>query len=159
MTIQAILLQLETTFGRQSATVLFNNNATFASPFNPMDTLETLFHRIEECQEIAVLGGAPYTVEQTVGTTMYLFQQSGIFPMREFEMWDAVPALKLHVQGAFQCKLIANSMCNTSGAMGYAPNQNAYNAFIGNDDSSVDTAHTAATVTGATTGSTLGSTY
>ena len=165
MTIQAILSQLKTTFGRPSATVLFQNNTTFASPFNPMDTPKTLFHRIEECQEIAVLGGAPYTVMQIVGTTMYLFQQSGIFPTREFETWDAVPgkswpALKLHVQGAYQRKLIATSMRNTSGAMGYAPNHNAYNAFVDNDDSSVDTAHTAAaTVTGGTTGSTLGNTY
>jgi hypothetical protein len=62
MTIQGILSQLETTFGCPSATVLFQNNTTFAGPFNPMDTPETLFHRIEECQEIAVLGGAPYTV-------------------------------------------------------------------------------------------------
>jgi hypothetical protein len=164
MSIQEILAQIETTFGRPSALVLFNNNATFASPFNPMDTPETLFHRIEECQEVAVLGGAPYTNMQIVGTMMYLFQQSGIFPTREFETWEAVPnktwpALKLHIQGAYQRKLIATSMRNTSGAMGYAPNQNAYNAFLGNNDSSVDTAHTAATVTRVTTGSTFGSTY
>ena len=165
MTVQEILSELETTFGRPSGTVLFNNNTTFAGPFNPMDTPETLFRRIEECQEIAVLGGAPYTNMQIVGTTMYLFQQSGIFPTREFETWDAVPAktwpaLKLHVQGAYQRKLVASSMRATSGAMGYAPNQNAYNAFVGDDDSSVDTTHTAATVTGVgMTGSTLGSTY
>ncbi len=61
MSIQEILAQIETTFGRPSATVLFNNNAMFASAFNPMDTPETLFHRIEECQEVAVLGGTPYT--------------------------------------------------------------------------------------------------
>ena len=164
MSIQDILSQLETTFGRPSATVLFQNNTTFTSPFNPMETPETLFRRIEECQEIAVLGKAPYTVMQIVGTTMYLFQQSGIFPTREFETWETVasktwPALKLHVQGAYQRKLISNSMRNTSGAMGYAPNQNAYNAFVGDDDSSVDTANTTVTVTAATTGSTLGSTY
>ena len=164
MSIQEILAQLETSFGRPSATVLFNNNVTFAGPFNPMDTPETLFHRIEECPEVAELGGAPYTNMQIVGTTMYLFQQSGIFPMREFETWEAVPAktwpaLKLHIQGAYQRKLIANSMRNTPGAMGYAPNRIAYNEFVGNDDSSVDTAHTAVTVTGGATGSTLGSTY
>jgi hypothetical protein len=129
-----------------------------------MDTPETLFRRIEECQEVAVLGNAPYMNAQIVGTTMYLFQRSGIFPTREFETWEAVPAktwpaLKLHVQGAYQRKLIANSMRNTSSAMGYAPTHNAYNAFVSDDDSSVDTAHTAATVTNATTGSTLGSTF
>lgn len=165
MSIQDILSQLEMTFGRPSGTVLFSNNTTFTAPFNPAETPETLFRRVEECQEVAVLGRTPYSNAQIVGTTMYLFQQSGIFPTREFETWEAVtpktwPALKLHVQGAFQRKLVANSMRATSGAMGYAPNHNAYNAFVGDDDSSVDTAHTAATVTGVgTTGSTLGSTY
>jgi hypothetical protein len=57
MSIQEILAQLETTFGRVPATILFNNNAAFAGSFNPMDTLETLFHRIEECQEVKMLGG------------------------------------------------------------------------------------------------------
>ena len=78
MTIQAILSQLEKTFGRPSATVLFQNNATLTSPFSPMDTPESLFQWIEECQEIAVLGGAPYTDAQIVGTTMYLFMQLNI---------------------------------------------------------------------------------
>ena len=50
-------------------------------------------------------------------------------------------------------------MRNTLGAMGYAPNHNSYNAFVGDDESSVNTVHTAATVTGVTTGSTLGNTY
>ncbi len=123
MTVQEILSQLKTTFGRPSATVLFTNNTAFAGPFNPMDTPETLFRRIEECQEVAVLGGAPYTNMQIVGTTMYLFQQSGIFLTREFKTWEAVPAktwpaLKLHVQGAYQRKLIANSMRATLGATG-----------------------------------------
>jgi hypothetical protein len=144
MTIQAILSQLETTFGRPSVTVLFQNNATFASPFSPMDTPESLFQRIEECQEIAVLGGAPYTDAQIVGTTMYSFMQSNIFPTKEFETWEAItpktwPALKLQVQSACQRKLIATSFRNTSGQMGYAPNHNAFNAFVGDDKSSVDT--------------------
>jgi hypothetical protein len=101
MTIQAILSQLKMTFGRPSAMVLFQNNTMFASQFNPMDTPETLFQRIEECQEVALLGGAPYSAAQIVGTTMFLFLQSGIFPTREFETWENVaaktwPALKLH---------------------------------------------------------------
>jgi hypothetical protein len=42
------------------------NNTTFVSQFNPMDTPETLFQRIKECQEVAVLGGAPYSAAQIV---------------------------------------------------------------------------------------------
>jgi hypothetical protein len=88
MSIQDILSQLEMTFGRPSGTVLFSNNTTFTAPFNPAETPETLFRRVEECQEVAVLGRAPYSNAQIVGTTMYLFQQSGIFPTREFETWE-----------------------------------------------------------------------
>jgi hypothetical protein len=111
MTIEAILSQLELTFGRPSATVLFQNNTTFTSQFNQIYTPESLLHCNEECQEVAVLGGVLYSAAQIVGTTMFLFLQSGIFPRRGFETWENVaaktwPALKLHVQQAYQRKLV-----------------------------------------------------
>lgn len=167
MTIEAILSQLELTFGRPSATVLFQNSMTFASQFNQMYTPESLLHCIEECQEVAVLGGALYSAAQIVGTTMFLFLQSGIFQRRGFETWENVaaktwPALKLHVQQAYQRTLVAASLRNTSGTMGYTPNNNAFNAFVGDDESSVDMIMTqiaAATGTAATSGSTLANTY
>ncbi len=169
MSIQEILAQLETTFGKPSANISFQNNTVFTSPFSATDTPESLFRRIEDCQEVAVLGGAPYSVPQIVGNTMYLFLQSGIFPNREFEVWDAYPAasktwptLKTYIQQAFQRKLVANSFRNTTGQMGYAPNNNAFNVFSTDDKSSVDTAATKdgpPPVTIGTTGSTLGSTY
>ena len=107
MSIQTILSQLETTFGKPTAAITFNNNTLFTSSFSPVDTPETLFRRIEECQEIAVLGSVLYSVQQIIGNTMILFLQSGIFPHREFETWDAVPnktwpALKTFVQQAYQ---------------------------------------------------------
>ena len=169
MSIQEILAQLECTFGKPSAAISFHNNSVFTSPFSATETPESLFRRIEECQEVAVLGGAPYTVQQIVGNTMFLFLQSGIFPNREFEVWDAYPSvdktwpnLKTFVQQAFQRKLIASSLRNTSGQMGYTPNHNAFNAFANDDDSSVDTAATKEAPppsTSGTTASTLGSTY
>ena len=167
MSIQAILSQLETTFGKPTANIIWNNNVTFTSPFSPVDTPESLFRRIEECQEIVILGATPYTVPQIVNNTMHLLQ-SGIFPTREFETWDNItpktwPALKTFVQGAYQRKLVASSIRNTSGQMGYTPTQNAFQAFTDHtDDSSVETTvtHTAAAAaTAATMGSTLGSTY
>ena len=169
MTIQEILGQLETTFGKPSAAISFHNNTVFTSTFSATETPESLFRRIEECQEVAVLGGAPYSVQQIVGNTMFLFLQSGIFPNREFEVWDAYPtanktwpSLKTFIQQAFQRKLVASSFRNTSGQMGYAPNHNAFGVFGTDDDSSVDTTVTkeAPTAgTASTTGSTLGSTY
>ncbi len=171
MSIQEILDQLESTYGKPSSAISFHNNAIFKSTFSAMDTPKSLFRRIEECQEIAVLGGAQYSVPQIVGNTMYLFLQSGIFLTREFETWDAVPAanktwptLKTFVQQAYQCKLIASSRHNTSGQMGYAPphTQNAFNVFTADDDSRVETVATqvgATPATATTTGSTLGNTY
>ena len=164
MTIQDILAQLETTFARPTSTIVFNNNTRFTAPFDQRETPENLFHRIEECQEIAILGGAPYTVNQIMGNTMYLLLQSGIFPTREFESWDAVvakswPALKTFVQQAYQRRLVASGLRNTSGQQGYTTHQNAFQAFETNDESSVDTIGTAIPPTTATTGSTLGQTY
>jgi hypothetical protein len=75
-------------------------------------------------------------------------------------MWPAL--VKTFVQQAYQCKLVASSFRNTSGQMGYAPNNNAFNVFGTDDKSSVDTATTkdapSAGMAG-TTGSMLGSTY
>jgi hypothetical protein len=137
MTIQAILSQLETTFGRPTSTIVFSNNTRFTSPFDPRNTPKNLFRRVEECQEIAILGGAAYTVNQIMGNTMYLLLQSGIFPTREFEAWDAVvgktwPVLKTFVQMAYQRQLVALGLRNTSGQQGYAANQNAFQAFESN---------------------------
>ena len=120
MTTLDILAQLETTFARPTSTIVFNNNTRFTAPFDQRETPENLFHRIEECQEIAILGGAPYTVNQIMGNTMYLLLQSGIFPTREFEAWDAVaakswPVLKTFVQQAYQRRLVASGLRNTSG--------------------------------------------
>jgi hypothetical protein len=169
MSIQEILGQLEATFGKPSSAISFHNNTVFTSTFSATETPESLFRRIEECQEVAVLGGAPYSVPQIVGNTMFLLLQSGIFPNREFEVWDAYqaatktwPNLKTFVQQAYQRKLIAASLRNTSGQMGCTPNQNAFNIFATDNESSVDTVATqiaAATVTNTTTGSTLGNTY
>ena len=95
---------------------------------------------------------------------MYLLLQAGIFRTREFEAWDAVvgktwPVLKTFVQLAYQRRLVASGLCNTSGQQGYAANQNAFQAFESNDNSSVDTAVTNIAATANTTGSTLGQTY
>ena len=165
MTIQTILAQMETTFARPTSTIVLTNNTRFTSPFDQRETPEHLFHRIEECQEIAILGGAPYTVQQIMGNTMYLLLQSGIFLTREFKAWDAVvvktwPVLKTFVQQAYQRRLIPAGLRNTSGQQGYTANQNAFQAFETNDDSSVDTIGTIIPPTRtATTGSTLGQTY
>ena len=84
MSIQLILAQLETLYGKPMANIIWNNNVMFTSDFNPMDAPETLFHRIEQCQEVAILGAMPYMGAQLVNNTMHLLLKSGIFLTREF---------------------------------------------------------------------------
>jgi hypothetical protein len=55
-----------------------------------LDALDTLFHRIEQCQEVAIIGATPYTTAQLVNNTMHLLLKSGIFSTKEFEQWDAI---------------------------------------------------------------------
>ena len=94
--------------------------------------------------------------------------QSGIFAIKEFKTWDAMPnktcpGLKTFIHEAFTRRLTAISLRNTAGSLGYVSN-NA-NAFAGinsargeeTDDDNATTVTQAAVA--ATTGSTLGNTY
>lgn len=90
ITIHNILSQLELNYSKPTANIIWNNNVTFTSSFSPVDTPKSLFCRIEEWQEIAILWATPYTVPQIVNNTIHLFLQSGIILAREFESWDAI---------------------------------------------------------------------
>jgi hypothetical protein len=162
MSIQLILAQLETLYGKPAANIIWNNNVLFTSDFNPLDASEMLFHRIEQCQEVAIIGATPYTAAQLVNNTMHLLLKSGIFPTREFKQWDAIqnktwPVLKTFVDGAYARKFVAANIRTMTGQQGYVP-QNMYHVLDECNDSSADTTVTH-TATAATTGSTLGNTY
>ena len=65
-----------------------------------------LFYRIEQCQEIQILAQDPYTPTQIINNAVRLLQQSGIFPLKEFDTWDAItpksyPALKTFIHEAY----------------------------------------------------------
>ena len=49
---------------------------------------ESLFLRLEHCQEVALIGHTPYSQTQLVNCTVQLLLQSSIFPMKEFEDWE-----------------------------------------------------------------------
>jgi hypothetical protein len=120
MSIQLILAQLENSYGKPTANIIWNNNILFTTNFNPLDVLEMLFHQIEQCQEVAIISATPYTSVQLVNNTMHLLLKSGIFPTKEFKSWDAVqnntwPILKSFVHGVYVCKLVASNICNTTG--------------------------------------------
>jgi hypothetical protein len=90
MSIMNMLDQLKTTYDKPNAMTLFANNTLFCSAFNPNDAPESLFHRIEQCQEIAILARDPYSDVQVINNAVRLLMQASIFPMKEFDDWEAV---------------------------------------------------------------------
>jgi hypothetical protein len=102
-----------------------------------------------------------------------LLQQLGIFPLKEFDNWDAItlktyPALNTFIHEAYTRRLMALQLRNTTGTRGYAPiiNQNMYNVLDKPYKSNSKTDGTVMTQTAPTTqtvalsmGSTLANTY
>ncbi len=68
MSIQEILTQLKTAYGKPTPMARHNNNLLFRSPMATNDAPKLLFYRIEQCQEIATLAGDPYTQMQIINT-------------------------------------------------------------------------------------------
>jgi hypothetical protein len=69
-----------------------------------------LFYRIKQCQEIQILAQDPYTPTQIINNAVCLLQQSGIFPLKEFDAWDAItpktyPTLKTFIHEAYTRRL------------------------------------------------------
>ena len=145
MDIRAMLDQLSSTYGLPTPAALEMNDNEFRRPYSPADAPEVLFRRIENCAEIAIIGGNPYTDRQIVMNTIRLLLTTGIYT-RMFEEWDRLAivdqtwiALRQMIQEAFQRRL--NATAPTTGGHGYAPAyQNAYGALgtdSDNDDESV----------------------
>ena len=93
-----------------------------------------LFYRTEQYQDIQIIGQDPYSPTHIINVVMHLLMQSGIFPIKEFETWDAMPnktypGLKTFIHVAFTRRLTAISLRNTAGSVSYVGN-NA-NAFTG----------------------------
>ncbi len=173
MTIRAILKQLETSYGKPDTMMLFGNNTLFQNPFPANEAPEMLFYRIKQCQEIQILAQDPYTPTQIINIVVHLLMQSGIFPLKEFNTWDAItpktyPALKTFIHEAYTRRLTALQLRNTTGRQGYVPNnnQNTYNVLNEGYDTDSGTKGTGATQTAPITQtaamtmeSTLGNTY
>jgi hypothetical protein len=163
MSIMNMLDQLETTYGKPDAMTLFANDTLFHSTFNPNDPPKALFHRIKQCQEIAVLARDPYSDVQVINNAVRLLMQASIFPMKEFDDWEAVtpktyPALKTFIAAAYTCRILSQQLRNPAGQMGYAPQTHYMYAALGNDDdatTATDGTTTTLNVAAMTTGSTL----
>ncbi len=115
-----------------------------------------LFYRIKQCQEIQCIGNLPYSEEQIIANAMRIFLQANVFPLKEFDTWDAVtpksyPTLKTFIHAAYGRRLTALALRSTSSQNGYA-NQMMYNVLEdGNDDDTNDDMVTTITQTDAGT--------
>jgi hypothetical protein len=151
MSIIDILNQLDGTYGKPDTMTLLQNNTLFQSAFNPTDAPESLFYRIKQCQEIQVLARDPFTDTQIINNAVRLLMQANIFPLKEFDDWEAItpktyPALKIFIGGAYTRSILVQQLRNTAGQMGYTTmNQNMY-ASLGDDDDD-DTTATDNTIT------------
>ncbi len=107
-----IIEQLETLYGKPNSMSLFHNKVLFQSPFLGTKAPEMLFYRIKPCQEIQTIAQDPYTPKQIIGNAECLLMQSGIFPLKEFDLWEATtvksyPILKTFIHEAYSRCLTA----------------------------------------------------
>ncbi len=108
MSIQDILNQLELVYGRPSRHKLLHNDSLFRLPFCATEAPKCLFWQIKQCQEIQVIADNLCMPMLLMTNAVQLLMASGIFPMREFEDWDATPnktynSLKIFIHGAYVC--------------------------------------------------------
>ncbi len=163
MSVLAILNQLQDTYGKPNMMTIFTNELLFRSPMGLSNSPEVLFYRIEQCQEIQILGKVPFTTEQIIANTLRILVGSNLLPTKEFNTWDTKPiktwaTLKTFFQEAYGRQLTSLSLQSTSGQNSYA-SKNMYNLFEGTgEDTDDDTVTTITPITdvAATTATTAG---
>jgi hypothetical protein len=62
--------QITATYGRPTPAALLQNDTFFRSVYSPQDAPEMLFRRIEDCQEVQILGEDPYTAQQLLNNAV-----------------------------------------------------------------------------------------
>jgi hypothetical protein len=161
MSIIDILGQLQVLYGKPNMMMLYTNDTFFRSPMTAGDSPEMLFYRIEQCQEIHCIGNLPYSREQIIANAVRILLQANIFPLKEFDAWDAVtpksyPTLKTFIHAAYGHRLTALALCSIAGQNGYA-NQTMYNVLEDGNDDDIDD-DTVTTITQTDAGATGGAT-
>jgi hypothetical protein len=142
MSIESIMSQMESSYGKPSPAMLYTNDSVFKSLIAATDSPTALFYHMEQCQEVMTLGNLPYTTEQIIANAVRVLMASKMLPTRDFKNWEAItpktyPALKTFFHEAYNRCLNAIDLQNTAGGLGYAPAQNMYNVLdFGNDDDS-----------------------
>ena len=120
MSLLNILTQLQDLYGKLTMMRLYQNNVIFRAAMAPTNSPEMLFYRIEQCQEIQRIGKLPYFDDQIIVNAVRILIQSNIFPLKEFDTWEATaqktyPALKTFMHEAYGRRLTALTLRSTSG--------------------------------------------
>jgi hypothetical protein len=98
---------------------------TFCGHYSAANAPEVLFHKIENCAKIAILGNNPYTNCHLINNTICLLLTTGLY-QRPYEEYDTLAlvgqtwiTLRALIQEAFQHCF--NMTTPTAGHQGYAP--------------------------------------
>jgi hypothetical protein len=119
MEIMDIFDQLANTYGCPTPAALLTNNQLYQSPYSPADVPEVLFRRIEDCQEVQILGNDPYMPQQLINNAIRLLLATGLYTRDFDDEWDRQdeanqtwPNLKSFIQLAYTQRL--NVTCSLS---------------------------------------------
>jgi hypothetical protein len=136
-------------------------------PLQQNQTPESVFLRIKECQEVAILAANPYTDTQLINQAVLVLRKSNIFPIKDVDDWEQKALktwalMKTYFQAAYTKRLNAISLSHTAGHQGYT-NRNTWEimATTIDDDASTNSDvshHTIAAATVNLPDSTLGGT-
>jgi hypothetical protein len=87
MELQDIFDQITARYGQPTPMALLQNDTLFRSVYSPQDAPEVLFHCIEDCQEVQILGEDPYTPQKLLNNAVRLLLQCGLYT-HNFDDWD-----------------------------------------------------------------------
>jgi hypothetical protein len=82
----------------------------------------------------------PYYDMQAINNAIYLLMQASIFPLKEFDYWEAdmpkmYPTLKTLIAVAYMRRILVQQLHNTAGQQGYTPqSHNLYSVFAEEDN-------------------------
>ncbi len=95
-----ILYQHNNIYGKPNSAALKLNDKFFRSPFLVADAPKVLFHQIEDCAEVALLGKNPYTDKQLVQRAICLKLGTGLYYVRTFKDRDLLAKSQPNVSQA-----------------------------------------------------------
>ena len=89
-TTRAILDHLYATYANISSADQQENNAVFRTPCDIKQPIESHFDRVENCNDYAVVGNTPYSLEKVIGIAFQIVYQNSLF-VDDCKVWKRLP--------------------------------------------------------------------